>query len=109
MAPRDSEDKDSEVGSFVLGSFWRPWRPVGPRMDQASNTLNSNVIFHSQLVLMSIAVMFTKDGVLFRKCNRTLLLMGHSTGKKLDIGELRHLHIERTFISLSTLPDISPP
>ena len=36
-------------------------------------------------------------------------LKGAFRGKKLDIGELRRLHIKRTFISLSTFPDISLP
>ena len=44
-------------------------------MDQASNTLNSNVNFDSHLVLISIAVMLTKDGVLFIECNCTLLFI----------------------------------
>ena len=61
--------KTESLSPLSLGPFWRSWRPVGPGVDQASNTLNSNMIFHSHLVLISIAVMFTKDGVLFIKCN----------------------------------------
>ena len=62
------------LGPLSSGLFGRPWRPVVPGVDQASNILSSNVNFHSHLVLISIAVMFSKDGVLFVKCNCTLLL-----------------------------------
>ena len=47
-----------------------------------------------------------------KSCEKTEhfdVLKGYSAGKKLDIGELHRLHIKRTFISLSTFPDISPP
>ena len=57
--------KTQSLDPLSLGPSGRPWPPVGPRVDQDSNTLNSNVNFHSHLVLISMAVMFTKDGVLF--------------------------------------------
>ena len=59
--------RTQSLSPLSLGPSGRPWRPGGPGVHQASNTLNSNVIFHSHLNLISIAVMFTKDGVLFYK------------------------------------------
>ena len=59
--------RTQSLGPLSLGPSGRPWRPGGPGVHQASSTLNSNVIFHSHLNLISIAVMFTKDGVLFYK------------------------------------------
>ena len=59
--------RTQSLGPLSLGPSGRPWRPGGPGVHQASNTLNSNVIFHSHLNLILIAVMFTKDGVLFYK------------------------------------------
>ena len=53
--------RTQSLGPLSLGPSGRPWGPGGP------STLNSNVIFHSHLNLISIAVMFTKDGVLFYK------------------------------------------
>ena len=45
----------------------------------------------------------------FTLCSYLFLLKGAFREKKLDISELRRLHIKRTFSSLSTFPDISPP
>ena len=59
--------RTQSLSLLSLGPSGRPWRPGGPGVHQASSTLNSNVIFHSHLNLISIAVMFTKDGVLFYK------------------------------------------
>ena len=65
-----------DQGNLIPGAFLSLTKGPGDEVvDQASNTLNSNVIFHSHLVLISIAIMLTKDGALFIKCNCTFLLI----------------------------------
>ena len=58
------ETKIQSLRPLSLGPSGRPWRLGGPGLDQADNSWNSNVIFHSHLVLISIVVMFTMDGAL---------------------------------------------